>query len=759
MKKIAFVLGLVLIISSFFIVGCSNKYKNLSLELDREEISLELGENNSNNTAEVIATVKGAGKGVSTEVIFTSLTEGVEATVKEKVKNSTTCVISVQDYISVRFAQVKVTTVEGNKSKVISINIIRKIKSVSTNENYKPAIALNSSLLLNSSEALMLEPQNTTQKDFKFSLANQYNGISLTENGELTVGETIPQNGFVEVKATNIDNSTISTTFKVYVVRAITQREEVSVFIDENENLEIALNQKSNVELSFSNSINDDDYYTYYLTELDSFDNPVSTSDAILQISNTAQSYKLNLTASKLGVAKLRVEVGVTGYDKKYASFSFFIEIRVKNIPTLLTVSRLNRLSGLGVNIANASEVNVYDTYADGVLGTDLTFTLSPMGVEEADSYITISAVEELQNLLNYVDVFFADEEVVEDFNLIPNNTTLYFKIKEDVELSESKTFTLTATSNYNKNVEKTITLKLTKGIRDLVVNDEDNNEIENKVIKIRKSNNDNTYSKALIVSAKDIAGNNINVSTSNLQLKLTDGAQDYISIVRDGEISNVWTISTFNTSKTGSTEINFITDNGIIIKFEVIVYEPMDNFKAVFPNTSNIARQTINSETGNVESVYIVLNSSASLRLQYFLNDVQVNSATIIDAYLLSSNYGAVSVFKKLNITGSSLVEEGATLTLVVKYYTADGTEEELSINFKVYCIIPLTKIDINHTNYTLLDSYTVSALEAEEAKLLLEMRLNPVNATFIDGDGKIEWSVSGATTEDNITFTFSGG
>ena len=355
MKRIALVLSFVLVICSFFMVGCGDKYKNFKLVLDKEEVTLEISDDASKNFVEVTATVKGAQKGVSTDVIFTSLTEGLVLEVSEKEKNSTKCTIYIQDYVTNQVAQVKVTTKEANKSKLLTINLIRKITSVSVNANYKPAVAINSSLLLDASEALVLEPQNTTQRNFKFSLEDNYESVTLTENGELTVGNIIPASGYITIKATNIDALDFSTTFNVYVVEALTLTEQVTAFIDAKTTLEVALNQKSNVELSFTNTLNEDEYYTYYITEVDNDNNIVTSNNAIFQIENTLSTNKFNLTATKLGNAKFQVIAGVTGYDKKYASFTFYIEIKVKNIPTLLSISRVNRVSGLSTVVPQGS--------------------------------------------------------------------------------------------------------------------------------------------------------------------------------------------------------------------------------------------------------------------------------------------------------------------------------------------------------------------------------------------------------------------
>lgn len=317
---------------SLFVFGCTNKYKNLRIELDKQEITLEVTEGQESFET-VIATVKGAGKGVSTAVTFSTQSTNIILEQQPQVDNATECKIIANPNGTGTNAVVTVATVEGGKTKDVSVNIVRKITSASANAEYKPAISLNGRLQINTGLAIKTVPENTTQKQFRYELIGTYTDVSVSESGELVVGSVMPTNNEIKVKAINIANSNVQVELSISVVKAVNLREQVVVKADgvTIDNLVIAPNIKSTVNLDFSTTLQaEENYYSYF----------VSTNSDILNIPTNTTHNQLNVTASKVGSTHLDVTVFVTGFDKQFASFTFQIPVAVKNVPTGITVTK-----------------------------------------------------------------------------------------------------------------------------------------------------------------------------------------------------------------------------------------------------------------------------------------------------------------------------------------------------------------------------------------------------------------------------------
>ena len=328
MKKIAYILTMVLSLCSVFMFGCTEKYKSLKLELDANEITIEVREGEENFET-VTATVKGAKKGVSTSVIFSTQSTNITLQQLEAEGNQTQCKIIATPNGTGNSAIVTVATQEGGKTATINVNIIRAITDASYNPNYKPAISLNGRLRLDTGLAITMVPDNTTQDKFTYELDGTYEDVSLTAGGELSVGSVMPSNGKINIKATNTENSQIVVQFPVSVVKGISSREQIVVQADgkEIESLIIAPNIQSQISLKFMATLGEEEsYHSFHIVML---------SDNILSsVTSTSNVNEYIVLANTVGETKLIVTAFVTGFDMQIASCTFEIPVKVKNIPT-----------------------------------------------------------------------------------------------------------------------------------------------------------------------------------------------------------------------------------------------------------------------------------------------------------------------------------------------------------------------------------------------------------------------------------------
>lgn len=741
MKKFAYLTSLVLIVCSLFVFGCTNKYKNLRIELDKQEITLEVTEGQESFET-VIATVKGAGKGVSTAVTFSTQSTNIILEQQPQVDNATECKIIANPNGTGTNAVVTVATVEGGKTKDISVNIVRKITSASANAEYKPAISLNGRLQINTGLAIKTVPENTTQKQFRYELIGTYTDVSVSESGELVVGSVMPTNNEIKVKAINIANSNVQVELSISVVKAVNLREQVVVKADgvTIDNLVIAPNIKSTVNLEFSTTLQaEENYYSYF----------VSTNSDILNIPTNTTHNQLNVTASKVGSTHLDVTVFVTGFHKQFASFTFQIPVAVKNVPTGITVTKLNNQSGANEFVDENDIVEVFDIYSDGTIGTKLTVALNPTPTEVEDSTFTIREVG-ATSYLNNIDILFSDETMVENLSELPSGVSIFFKLNKHTSLNESKTFQIEIVSNFNSELKQIVNIQLSKGISKVSVTE---NSVETNEIKIIKGE-----TKEVQVYAKGSNNETLQVTSSNIQLDFGVNGAEYISANRDALNPALFTLTG---NKCGETTISFFSNNGVTSEIKVIVYQPYTAFTANFAMpSSDIGEQLYYSsldetdvnKVNSVKSLVFAVSASPRINISYYSDEEKQNvvTPTILDAYLTSSNPSAIAVFNKLYITGLK-AKEIATITLHISSYAENGEIKTETIDFIAEAYVPLSQVQLNYNNLSLLDSETLSALNSSEGKAILELRMSPTNATFKDLD-KVTWSVEGGAVQNNF-------
>ena len=744
MKKIAYLLTLILSVCSFFMFGCTNKYKNLKIELDNNEIVIDVAEGEESFET-VTATVKGAGKGVSTAVIFSTQSTNITLEPQEQENNATECKIIANPDGTGNSAVVTVATLEGGKTATVNVTIVRKIQSATYNTAYNPAVSLNGRLQINTGLAISMVPENTTQDQFTYTLNGQYEDVSLSEGGELVVGSVMPADGKIKITATNTEKRDISVNFEVSVVKGIGLREQVTIQTDGkvlDNGLIIEPNKQSWVTVKFGTTMSGDESYYSFLVSSQN-ENIIPTPVA------TSNLNEFTVVASSIGETALTVTVYVTGYNASFASFTFDLPVIVKNVPTGIVVTTKN---GVGAStIVGATDIiEIYDVYADGVLGTQLTTVLTPTPTHDSDSTFSINILGQT-DAWGMIDVYYSDETKVEDLLNLPSSVNLFFRVKETVSLTETINFQLEIVSDFDKDLKQVVNIKLIKGISQLNISRDGTDVTDLKIVLGETAN--------LIVSAKGSNQESLEVTPDNVKLDFGTTGAEFISSQRNTEKPEEFAITA---NKCGTTNIVFFTNNGVSKEIEVIVYQPYTTFVANYqmPN-SDIGDQTyyLDGESINsVKTLVFALSSSLKINITYFADAERTTpvNATIIDAYIVSQNVSAVAVFDKLYITGLK-AEVYSNLTLHIVSYDENGEVKTDTLAFTAKSYVPLSQVQLNYNSLTLLDSNTLSALDRSEGEAILELRLSPINATFNSGDD-ITWAVAGATSTINGEYVVDG-
>ena len=188
MKNIKRILVLIIMafVSVFAIVACGDPYKDMTLTIAADDFEDALERryeyNPYGNSFEITATVGGAGKKVSTGVVFESQDKNIVMIDGDPEVSGATTIQSF-NVVGVGETVISVYTVEGGLSANIEVEIFANPESISfISENTIPIIKGSSVDLTRISSTyskapIKFEPSYTTEKDVEYSIFEDVNGL------------------------------------------------------------------------------------------------------------------------------------------------------------------------------------------------------------------------------------------------------------------------------------------------------------------------------------------------------------------------------------------------------------------------------------------------------------------------------------------------------------------------------------------------------------------------------------------------------
>ena len=242
-KRVFSFILLMLVSASGLLFGCKGKYDDMKLvsSADSEkEIVLyvpNLGADgtqegtNSDSTKTVTYTVEGAKNGVSTDIDFIYERSGyIDVTSQKDATDSrkTIVTITAKKPTSTAFDFVAKTK-EGEKTNTLKIRCEKRVESIeATGKQYAIANIEGQTLQLESAKFLSFTPQDTTERNVKYSTTEQ--GVSLSETGLLTLTSKLGKDQIL-VTATSTENANVSTQFAIKVIDVVSAN-DISISTD-----------------------------------------------------------------------------------------------------------------------------------------------------------------------------------------------------------------------------------------------------------------------------------------------------------------------------------------------------------------------------------------------------------------------------------------------------------------------------------------------------------------------------------------------
>lgn len=372
------------------------------------------------------------------------------------------------------------TTLEGKKSCDLIVKINIPLKGISLNTDYSPyVVADNNFYYINTTDLIVFDPKNTSEKDVKYSLDEsayegvdiqnfiENYGIEITSEGGIKVENYIAGEG-TNVKALTSLNLVVTTTGKTTISKSFT----IPVYK--------AIESK---DLTFSYAFEDDDKYdpennvfTYNYTGDESLINneDIFTLESLLNdgivlasnISNQKEvmfAVKFNANSGLNSVAECKMDSVIlsnaliesetennTEYVSNFRIYSInpgsdilVVVVKYKNINEYSKVFEIpitvkEYPISLVVNENPSLVYNIFDYYENSVNGQEFKIVLANAGAFDKTYKVYISDEDFNEFEFRYLNETFATAEQLRNYKF-ENESSIFVKAKKGTTLDEAK--------------------------------------------------------------------------------------------------------------------------------------------------------------------------------------------------------------------------------------------------------------------------------------------------------------------------------
>ncbi|MGD9901089.1 MAG: GLUG motif-containing protein [Spirochaetales bacterium] len=740
MKKLTIIIAMILLTTSGILFGCDTLYSKMSLQLDKESITLYLDspeyvegeENGETSTGYFTATINNLPKDVVNNLVVSQTTVGIVDVVdyaKNEENNSTTFeLIAVNPGTS----QITVMTEEGAKKATLTVNIVKKITGMELNENYSQVVVNGTPSAINTASAIKFLPLNTNQKGVTYSLGDTYGGVSITPAGILTATTTYYTP--ITVVATSVSDSNIYVEIPIKITDAVAD-EDISLYYDAAIVSEVVLAtnnitySQGNYTVTINNTVED---YNIVLT---------SQNGQVLEVEKLNYN-EFMLRSISLGNTTVTARAELIGYEDFYIEKTF--NVRVIEFPSYVNIN--GQLSTLGIS------AEVFDDYVNN-LGQPFVLNVGAVGAYNKTIKLSMDAEDTEKIMVSYSDGTPVDFEN----DILPNGTVIYVRAIADPETGDVATGGVTITVYAYATIEMdedaifgTLNLTLSKGADDINVVVETNTVSS---ISMQVGDQIGEYVEFTLTASP---------ATSSLGTIYYNVVNSSVISCTYNEESGIYRVVGLTS---GSAQIVITSANGISKTINVTVYNILDDYTLNIytpEQSSNVAE--VNKTTGThptLTNVTIAAGAGLPILLTKYPSD-----ATVVRVNYQSSNPLVASVSTSGYIVAKAL----GTTTITVKLYTnvpkldefgeeilGQSVEVEEVRSFILNTYVPIQQMQLNYYQYELLDSQTLGYFDTNSSKLQLAATISPINATFTNNDVIWTSSNSYATVDENGLVTAS--
>ena len=781
LRKILYVVAIMLLSSFGMLFGCGDKYQNMKLtsSLDDNTIVLYFGDEETNSRSFDLR-VDGVPENVSTNIKKPYV--AVNGLINIDIQHKSSSAVTNITITAINYGETDVifTTEEGGKTYSIHVVCELKVESISYNSLYKPYALIGKSIKISTSKCIEYFPEQTTQREVKYSLVNQYAGVSVLEDGTITVDETA-RNGNVRVKATSASNANASTEFIVTILKGAddilaeynsTEISESGLFFAPN------MIEESYKIVTISVEPNDYNYVLKY-SLTDENGNVLSEALDISKISSSLfeidiiDSESVGITAKQAGDQWLKITAGIIGYD--YESEAKFYKLHSENVAR-------------NINVFDAEDGNAYDHYTiyddyknsdgkpikvtiDGAgLLANSNFVIKSVGAQQSDKLEILTSKRDSAGYYIPAKLY---SEGSSDFDVFANNTVLYLKadsskIEGDSSL-DAVTLQFVAVGSMGllgEEAKDVVTFDLRRGVSSIELENDKKDDVI--MVPIKEVLNGEILVSSTIITLSTLETEYTDVIytlDSNDGYVLVNNTVLYENSIRQNG-KRCYSFTVYGV-KNGLYNLTFYSQNGVSIDIKIRVFTKINKITAT---TATIEE---NSDIGelvyNIEDNLRTLNGG-SITIKTG-GVVSLNFNAYFDKYLRQTDYQKITYTYETNnivkIDGSNRMigySEGETEVYVTIQTYDDETDGIYQLSFDVKVYVAIQSIALNTKNATIYTMSTLSnfiegekTLKQKYGELTFVLKINP-DKTQIDAanDINVQWS-GNANSFLNKVYTYN--
>ncbi len=767
-RKKFFAFTLILFTALIMFYGCNDdKYKNMKLEVNQNNIEIVLNERPENNLFSITAQVSNLPKGYDGAVTFSVPINDFISVVNG---NPT-----VKDGKSIGVFEAKqqggpvtitVKTLEGNLTEQITVRVVKPISSIKFNSSVIPVVKGERTDI---SKFLTFNPEGTAQNGIKLELSNPNPSDAqliriVTEGNFLTVPNDLNITEFKMRARSTYNNKIVSENVDVKVVSLVPVDKivpinnnntpnnfEDDITLEKNSSGEYNLTLATNTGNLFSKTIyfnfDNDPNLTYnYVVDVTGLKEDGSIVDnngeinRVVSIDKTPNSQN-TFTINAIGNGKSKIEFVIK--HAEFPDYEPFIQKIVLNINVEAFPTKVEVTNGSDNTALN--QIKLFANY-DGtnLFGTPIKIVVS----NETGVMNNQEVILSLNTGDDKIALFDAYK------NPIPFNTPIsagnVYYLTHSFETKPAEEIILSVISDtYNEvftNVSivietEEIVLSTTKNEVNIDITKPDDLTML-EINGLPTSYNYNLLKVELVKNDVSDAGALVTVTQTQAQIALSP----------KGAI--------------GECYINVIAENGSQVTFKIILFESLQTENS-YITVAGLKVNATDNKGGNLSTLKV--SNGLNISINFTINNKNYTSLNgtglIYNANSTSTSVVQIKPNYKIqtqNMGGSSQV------TIQITGFDELGNQEKtIYFDFIVEVTVPLDKLSTTTKEVVLYDKNTLSANQiATYGTHEIILTSSPSNASLAYGD--IEWiceyngteiTVSPSVNGDEVTYTFYAG
>lgn len=732
-----------------FFVGCGTDYKKAKFLTSQEQYTINLGANGQAVDLEFDVEIDDVGD----VTLFHSLkNEGVISVNLTKIRSNAYRV----NVHAIRQGQcvIKLFLAEDhNVSKEIKITVVQSIQEVSIKSGYQYFFAIGERGVLDLGDDLIVNPSNSNRKDLRYEISENISNlpVSITPEGFFDAS-SCSNIGMVKIKV--YASETIYDEFVLNLIQAV-QASDFSLnlnYANQMRYTDLWKNGRQSediIELIKTGGVGDLQYLSNY--------NKAFVNIRYQGGKNLAISYRLNgdsvssvfldddwhdvqdemiaLQGNKLGTSTLTLRINVRGAEEFLRPIYVSFEVVVIDMPTSIAIEDPTK-NNLNVyeNLDGTIQCNIYNNYAEGILGQAIRISSKPNSVADANSTLVID-FSDSANLST--DLIFFDEN---SNRINPRNNKIYIKSGDLIYVRSLISNVFVATydvliySEFSKKFEnegalvsKTMRLSLYEGISSLRIED-----TVNYYLNLMDENEKSVDISLNIGTA--------NANTNSIYFKVNDS--NLVEVEKQSDL-----LYRVTAKSQGVADVTFYTGNGYETTVQFTCFNPVTNVKL------STQSEFQNPNIGKIEYIDTGLDGLRIKTINVkvggrFTYDIITNpNATIyeIRTVIPTASQALIEVQEK---TGTIFVKGvvNTKITFRIFGYNKHGVQtaqEVKSIDVEINGYIAVDRIELSSQKIKLKDPNSISYTKRENlTKSTLMVSVYPANAQYNVQD--IKWNIS---------------